>query len=56
MASYNNLPSVEAELNYLGPMTQRPRYYTYDLEPGVPCSNATHQELVSLSVALSLCH
>ena len=43
MASYNNLPSVEAELNYLGPMTQRPRYYTYDSEPGVPRSNAAHE-------------
>jgi hypothetical protein len=43
MASYDSLPYVEAELNYLAPMTERPRYYTYDLEPGVPCSNATHE-------------
>ncbi len=33
------LPSVEAELNYLGPMSERPRNYTYDPPPGVPRSN-----------------
>jgi hypothetical protein len=43
MASYDNPPYVEAELNYLAPMTERPRYYTYDLEPGAPRSNATHE-------------
>jgi len=43
MASYNNLPYVEAELNYLAPMTERPRYYTYDPEPGVPRANTAHE-------------
>jgi hypothetical protein len=43
MTSYNNLPYVEAELNYLAPMAERPRYYTYDPEPGVQRSNAAHE-------------
>src|ERR1700730_6477829 len=40
-----DLPYVEAELHYLGRMTERPRNYTYDPPPGVPRSNivsATH--------------
>jgi len=43
MTSYNNLPYVEAELNHLAPTTERPRYYTYDPEPGVPRSNTAHE-------------
>jgi hypothetical protein len=43
MTSHNNLPYVEAELNYLAPMTERPRYYAYDPEPGVPRSNTAHE-------------
>ena len=31
-----DLPYVEAELNYLGPMTERPRYYAYEAAPGEP--------------------
>ena len=34
MAIPNNLRYVEAELNYLGPMTERPRYYAYDTPQG----------------------
>lgn len=30
------LPFIEAELNYLAPMHERPRTYTYDPPPGVP--------------------
>jgi hypothetical protein len=43
MNSYDNLPYVEAELNYLAPMTERPRYYTYDPGPGVPRANTAHE-------------
>jgi hypothetical protein len=31
MTTLQELPYVEAELNYLGPMTARPRYYAYEL-------------------------
>jgi hypothetical protein len=34
------LPLVEAELNYLGPMAERPRNYTFEPPPGVPRRNA----------------
>jgi hypothetical protein len=43
MTSYDNLPYVEAELNYLVPMAERPRYYTYDPGPGVPRANTAHE-------------
>ncbi|MBV8118714.1 MAG: methyltransferase, partial [Alphaproteobacteria bacterium] len=33
------LPYVEAELNYLKPMAERPRYYAYQVEPGEASSN-----------------
>jgi hypothetical protein len=33
------LPLVEAELNYLAPMAERPRYYAYELRPDEPESN-----------------
>lgn len=35
-----SLPAVEAELNYMVPMAERPRDYAYDPEPGVPHSNS----------------
>jgi hypothetical protein len=35
-----HLPRVEAALNYMAPMTERPRNYTYDPPPGVPRSNS----------------
>lgn len=38
-----DLPHVEAELHYLGRMTERPRNYTFDLPAGVPRSNAVHE-------------
>jgi hypothetical protein len=41
MSDINELPYVEAELNYLAPMTERPRYYAYEPEPGEPRSNLT---------------
>ncbi len=37
------LPRVEADLNYLVPMAERPRNYTYDPPAGVPRSNAAHE-------------
>ena len=41
MTSIDQLPYVEAELNYLAPMTERPRYYAFEPEPGEPRSNLT---------------
>jgi hypothetical protein len=43
MTSYENLPFVEAALNYLAPMAERPRYRAYAPEPGVPRSNMAHE-------------
>jgi len=37
--SFNSLPQVEAALNYLGPMADRPRNYTYEPPDGAPRSN-----------------
>src|SRR5260370_7424682 len=31
MSKTDSLPYVEAELNYLGPMAERPRYYAYEI-------------------------
>jgi len=31
MSKPDSLPYVEAQLNYLGPMTERPRYYAYEI-------------------------
>jgi hypothetical protein len=44
ITSYDNLPYVEAALNHLAPMTERPRYYAHVSEPGVPRSNIAHEE------------
>jgi hypothetical protein len=41
MPAADSLPYVEAELNYIVPMAERPRYYAYDAPPGVPASNMT---------------
>ena len=38
-----DLPYVNAELHYLGRMTERPRNYTYDPPDGVPRSNVVHE-------------
>ncbi len=38
-----DLPHVDATLNYLAPMAERPRNYTFDPPPGVPRSNTTHE-------------
>ncbi len=43
VSSFENLPYVEAELNYLGPMTERPRYYAYETGPDATRSNMTHE-------------
>jgi hypothetical protein len=43
MTDINQLPYVEAELNYLGPMSERPRYYAFEPEPGEPGSNMAHE-------------
>jgi hypothetical protein len=37
------LPRVEAEMNYLTPMAERPRNYTYDPPAGVPRSNIVQE-------------
>ena len=37
------LPHVEAEMNYLTPMPERPRNYTYDPPAGVPNSNIVQE-------------
>ena len=31
--SKTDLPYVEAELNYIAPMAERPRYYAYETGP-----------------------
>ncbi len=36
----DSLPHVVAPLNYMAPMTERPRNYTYDPPPGVPRNNS----------------
>ena len=38
-----NLSSVQADMNYLAPMLERPRNYTYDPPAGVPRSNTQHE-------------
>ena len=43
MSNFASLPYVEAELNYLAPMTERPRYYAYDTPSGEVRSNMTHE-------------
>ena len=40
-ARVNDLAHVDATLNYLAPMTERPRNYTFDPPPGVQRSNST---------------
>src|SRR5215472_9734238 len=42
MSNVDSLPYVEAELNYLGPMTERPRYYAYEMAQGEQRSNMTY--------------
>ena len=42
-ARIDDLPHIEATLNYLAPMAARPRNYTFDPPPGVPRSNSTHE-------------
>jgi hypothetical protein len=38
-----DLPRVEAVLNYLAPMAEKPRNYTYDPPPGVAQTNAVYE-------------
>ena len=38
-----NLASVQADMNYLAPMLERPRNYTYEPPAGVPRSNTQHE-------------
>ena len=42
MSNVDGLSYVEAELNYLGPMTERPRYYAYEMGPGERQSNMSY--------------
>ena len=43
MSSIDTLRCVEGELNYLVPMTERPRYYAYDAGPETPPTNMAHE-------------
>jgi hypothetical protein len=43
MSTREGLPYVEADLNYLVPMGERPRYYAYEPEPGEARSNMDHE-------------
>jgi hypothetical protein len=43
VSDFEALPYVEAELNYIVPMAQRPRYYAYDTGPEGLRSNMTHE-------------
>ena len=38
-----SLPHVEADMNYLAPMADRPRNYTFEPPAGVPRSNTNHE-------------
>ncbi len=39
-ARISDLPHIDATLNYLAPMAERPRNYTFDPPPGIPRSNS----------------
>jgi hypothetical protein len=43
MSVLKSLPYVEAELNYIAPMHERPRYYAYETGPDEPRSNMQHE-------------
>src|SRR5271169_6265121 len=43
MSNFQTLPYVEAELNYLAPMAERPRYYAYEVAAGEHRSNMAHE-------------
>ena len=43
MSDIDRLPYVEAELNYLGPIAERPRYYAYEPGPNDPPSVMPHE-------------
>ncbi|GGE98999.1 methyltransferase [Aliidongia dinghuensis] len=42
-AQIESLPRVEAVLNYLAAMTEKPRNYTYEPPPGIPQNNAVYE-------------
>lgn len=42
-ARISDLAHIDAQLNYLAPMAERPRNYTFDPPPGVPRSNSTRE-------------
>jgi hypothetical protein len=42
MSNLESLPYVEAELNYLGPMSERPRYHAYETDAGERRSNMSY--------------
>jgi len=43
MTKIDQLPYVEAELNYIAPTAERPRYYAYEPGPGDPPPNMVHE-------------
>ena len=38
-----NLATVQADMNYLAPMLERPRNYTFEPPPGVPRTNIVNE-------------
>jgi len=42
-SGFEHLPSVEAELNYLVPMAEKPVNYTFEPPPGIPRHNGTYE-------------
>src|SRR5437763_16392332 len=46
MSTPDRLPYVEAELNYIVPRPERPRYYAYEPGPGDPPPNMVHEPRV----------
>lgn len=40
---FENLPQIEASLNYLVPMAEKPVNYTYEPPPGIPQQNGKYQ-------------
>jgi hypothetical protein len=43
VSNLESLPFVEAKLNYLGQMTERPRYYAYEVGPEAARSNMEYE-------------
>ena len=51
----STLPTVRADLNYLAPMAERPRTYTYAPPEGVPRSNVVNETHATQCLQAHLC-